>query len=315
MEAKISEADFIRLFQEIGPYRLAKQSGVSEKNVMSRRRRIEQRTGISLAGPNTKKNKLIVSSHARLQTTIKNGIVLIGSDPHYWPGITSTAHRAFIWAIKEFQPSIVVMNGDVLDGSTISRWPPIGWEKRPSLVDEIETCQERLHEIELACKRSTELYWPLGNHDARFETRIATVAPEYAKINGVHLRDHFGDRWQPCWSVFVNDDVAIKHRFKGGIHAAHNNTIWAGRSIFTGHLHSLKVIPFDDWNGTRWGVDTGTLADPNGPQFVNYSEDNPKNHRSGFIVATFDGGKLLWPEVVRVVDDRHVDFRGKLWAV
>jgi hypothetical protein len=49
-----------------------------------------------------------------------------------------------------------------------------------------------------------------------------------------------------------------KHRMKGGIHAAHNNTLHAGTTMVTGHLHSVKVTPFSDYNGTRWDVDTGT---------------------------------------------------------
>ena len=56
----------------------------------------------------------------------------------------------------------------------------------------------------------------------------------------------------------VNGNVVIKHRMKGGIHAAHKNTLHAGTTMVTGHLHSLKVTPFSDYNGTRWGVDTGT---------------------------------------------------------
>ena len=108
----------------------------------------------------------------------------------------------------------------------------------------------------------------------------------------------------------------IKHRGpKGGVHATHNNTIAAGKTMVTNHLHSLKVTPYDDYNGTRFGVDTGTLADPNGPQFLDYSEDNPKNHRSGFAVLTFRRGVLMWPEIVAVVDKDHVQFRGELIKV
>ena len=150
--------------------------------------------------------------------------------------------------------------------------------------------------------------------NSRFETRLATVAPEYAKIHGIHLKDHFPD-WEPCWSVFINDDVVVKHRFKAGIHAPHNSTMWAGRTIITGHLHSLKVMPITDYNGTRWGVDCGTLADIYGPQFGGYMEDNPRSWRSGFIVLTFRDGHLMWPEVVHVIGEGRVEFRGEIVEV
>jgi hypothetical protein len=216
--------------------------------------------------------------------------------------------------IKEIRPAAVVNNGDAFDGASISRFPRIMFlDKGPSVIEELKACQEHLGEIEEAA-RGARLFWSLGNHDARFESRLAQNAPEYEGVKGFKLADHF-PKWEPCWSVWINDEVVIKHRYKGGIHATHNNAVSSGKTIITGHLHSLKVTPFDDYNGTRWGVDTGTLADPKGPQFQDYLEANPVNWRSGFIVLTFQDGKLLWPEVARVVDETTIDFRGKLVRV
>src|SRR6185436_20343423 len=125
-----------------------------------------------------------------------------------------------------------------------------------------------------------------GNHDALFETRLATVAPEYARVHGVHLKDHF-PRWKPCWSVWINNDVVVKHRWANGVHAVYNNTLRSGKTFITGHLHSLKVTPWSDYTGTRYGVDCGTLAEPYADQFIRYTEGNPLNWRSGFILLTF----------------------------
>lgn len=249
---------------------------------------------------------------------IENGVALVFSDAHYWPGPASTAHRGLVKLAREFgrEVKVLVANGDMVDGSQISRHPPIGWERRPSLIDEIEATQERLGEIADAAPKAKRV-WDLGNHDARFETRLATVAPEYARIHGVHLRDHFPD-WTPAWSTWLNDGpggVVVKHRFKGGVHATHNNTLWAGKSIVTGHLHSGKVTPFTDYNGTRYGVDTGTLADPEGEQFVDYTEDGPKNWTSSFGVLTFWRGRLLPPELAVVIAPGLLTFRGKVLKV
>ena len=112
--------------------------------------------------------------------------------------------------------------------------------------------------------------------------------------------------------MWINDDVVIKHRFKGGIHAPHNNTMWAGKTIVTGHLHQLKVTPISDYNGRRYGVDSGTLADPYGPQFESYTEQNPLNWASGFCVLTFRSGELMPPELVTVLRSGVVAFRGEL---
>ena len=110
----------------------------------------------------------------------------------------------------------------------------------------------------------------------------------------------------------INDSLLIKHRFKTGIYHARNDTLNAGVSTCVGHLHALNISRFSDENGTRYGVDSGTLADPTGPQFLNYTEDCPKDWRSGFALFTFVDGKMLRPEVIEVYDDEHVDFRGQL---
>jgi hypothetical protein len=250
---------------------------------------------------------------AAVNLGIEDGEILVGSDSHYWPGIVSTAHKAFVEFAKERKPKIIIKNGDEADFPQISRHAPIGWESRPKLSEEVDNLKAMLSEIEKASPDSRRI-WPLGNHDARFETRLATQAPEYANIHGVHLKDNF-QNWEPCWAVFINADTVIKHRMKGGIHATRNNTLNAGRTMVTGHLHSLKVTPLSDYNGTRWGVDCGTMADPYGPQFYNYTELNPMDWRSGFVLLTFSKGRLLWPEPIWVSGPNEVQFRGKTISV
>jgi hypothetical protein len=37
--------------------------------------------------------------------TVKDGVVLVGSDAHYWPDIISTAHRGFRNGLRYAQAS------------------------------------------------------------------------------------------------------------------------------------------------------------------------------------------------------------------
>lgn len=319
MKTEMTDAEFVAAFQKLGPMTMCKRYGLAERTVHTRRRRIEAAMNIELISPVGRGGAL--GSHVianaddavRYQMTLVDGEVIVGSDAHYWPGPATTAHRAFCLFIKKRKIKRVIVNGDVIDASTISRHPPIGWEQMPTLVDELEAAQERMHEIEQAAGKGAEKLWPLGNHDARFETRLATVAPEFKGIDGIHLKDHF-PLWTPCWSTEINNSVIVKHRWKGGMHAAHNNAVSSGRSMVTGHTHSLKVTPYDDYNGTRWGVESGTLSDPKGPQYT-YSEDSPRNHRAGFVLLTFKDSKLLWPETIDVVAPGKVQFRGEIIEV
>lgn len=309
-----SDEQFIAIWGKYGsPTKVAQHLGIAERNVLARRRRIEAAHSISLPSLRSTAPYELMDHHAIHHIGIDDGVVLVASDAHYWPGITTPGHIAFVQFCKELRPKAVIMNGDALDGATISRHAPIGWEGRPTLIQELETCQQRLTEIEDAAPNAKHI-WTLGNHDARFETRLASAVPEFARVKGVHLKDHF-PKWTPAWSCWVNEDVVIKHRFKGGLHATHNNTVNAGKTMVTGHLHSLKVTPFSDYNGVRWGVDTGTIAPLYGPQTSDYTETNPVNWRQGFVVLTFHQGRLLWPELVHVRGEDEIEFRGKVHKI
>lgn len=310
---KCTDDEFVQLFTQHGATEAARIIGCTERNVYLRRASLSRLFDLQLSAP-TKKHASS-ENPARINLTIENGVVLVGGDGHYWPGKPSTAHRAFVKFARDLKPKALIYNGDAFDGAAISRHPTIGWESQPSVVEELEAVQLRLGELEQATPRGCRNIWTLGNHDLRFETRLATVAPEFRKVRGFHLKDNF-PTWEPAWACWINDDVVIKHRLKGGTHATHNNVVAAGKTMVTNHLHSLKVTPFSDYSPRpRWGVDCGTLADPNGPQFIHYSEDAPKNHRSGFAVLTFKKGRLLWPEVVHVFDESHVEWRGEVIRV
>lgn len=317
MKPKLAEADFIRLFREGGAAKIKKLTGASDRAIYKRRANLEAKYGKQIKPPGFRQYSVTrrAEDHAAvLRYPVKDGIVLIGSDAHIWPGEPTVAMRAFVKFCKDLTPQIVILNGDVLDFPQVSRHPPIGHLDLPNIADEIETAQEQLHAIELAVKRSCKLVWTLGNHDSRFETRLATVAPEYARLHGHSLKDHF-PAWSACWRCDINSDVVVKHRHKGGIHATHNSTMWAGKTMVTGHLHSAKVTPFSDYTGTRYGVDTGCLADPEAKAFVDYTEANPLNWRAAFAALTFRDGKLLPPELVTVWDEKSVVFRGEIIRV
>jgi len=319
MKPVYTDDEFIKLFTECGGMRqLAIITGLNLRSLHKRRRNIELRYGIAILPTHNKgsvvREKVSVInkiSEGIIHTTVKNGIVIIFSDAHFYPNVKTTAFRALVALIKQLKPVMVINNGDAFDGGGISRYPRIGWDNKPTVKQELDAVTEALDAIEKAASVGCELLWPLGNHDARFETFLAARAPEFQGVGGFHLKDHF-PRWRPCWLININNDVAVKHRYKGGVHATHNNTVNAGKTIVTGHLHSLKVTPFSDYTGNRFGVDSGTLADPSGEHDRDYTEQNPLNHRSGFIVLTFKDGKLLMPEIVMTWGENEVCFRGHL---
>jgi hypothetical protein len=318
--SKTSDSEFIELWRTLqSASKVAKALGTDLSGIHKRRRAIEARYTIQLVAKDQQKAQHythLQTAHthaARHQLGIENGVVIVFSDAHFWPGIRTTAFKGLLWAINEFKPKAIINNGDAFDGASISRFPRIGWDTKPSIIEELKACEACLGEIEDEAGRA-KLVWTMGNHDARFENRLAANAGEFEGVKGFSLKDHF-PAWTSCWSCWPTEDVAVKHRYKGGIHATHNNTVGSGKTIVTGHLHSLKVTPYADYNGNRFGVDTGTLADPSGPQFLDYLEDNPTNWRSGFAILTFFNGKLLWPELVHDFGNGCIEFRGQVYDV
>jgi len=309
---KCTDEAFIALWEKHTGYApaLAKELDIGERQILSRRRSIERRHGLLLKSP--KERAVVSDNKRRIDYTLDNGTVVVFSDAHFYPGDKTTAFRALPKLIKRLKPQAVICNGDAFDGATISRHPRIGWDSKPSVKQELEAVQDALEVIQKAAT-GAKLFWPLGNHDSRFECRLAAQAPEFQGVKGFALKDHF-PAWTPCWAAFINDDTVVKHRWHNGTHAVFNNTVKSGRSIVTGHLHSLKVTPWTDYNGDRYGVDTGTLADVGSDQF-DYLEENPVNWRSGFVVLTFKDGELMPPELVQKVGEGQVFFRGEVIAV
>jgi predicted phosphodiesterase len=314
---RTTDDEFIAIWNKYhSAKRVAEVLDIDVRNVHSRRKAIQERYSITLVASDVRSptfNVTMPGNGIRAKVEIDDGVIMVASDCHYYPGIISTAHKAFVKLIPELKPKMIVMNGDVFDGASVSRHDPIGWQSLPSVKQELEACTDRLNEIESASK-SAKLHWTWGNHDMRFNTRLSSqVGTAFQGVHGMNLTDHF-PRWKFSTSIMVNDHTMIKHRYHNGIHAVYNNTLKSGTSIVTGHLHSLKVTPWTDYNGSRYGVDTGTMANLDDPAFE-YAEDNPKNWRSGFAVLTFWDGKLMPPELCEVISEGLVYFRGQVIEV
>jgi hypothetical protein len=327
--ASCTDEEFVGLWDRLKSAReVAQTLGISIRAVMDRRRRIESRHGLALKSnatfPNdspTGRVAIAKNELAEIRATkyekdmadsIENGIVIVASDCHYWPGIVTVGHQALCKVIKKLKPKMIVLNGDLLDGARISRHARIMWEKQPDLKDEVHAVQDRCAEIERAGK-DAKLVRTIGNHDARFENYLSSRAGEFEDMMGMSLLDYL-PRWRAGWAIHLNANTpswtTIRHRpVSGGIHSAYNSTLKSGVHYVHGHLHKLQITPWADYRGRRYGVDTGTLADPYGPQF-NYTEAGPVNWASGFAVLTYNNSRLLEPELC-VVQDGQAWFRGE----
>lgn len=310
----LSDADFIHALEAAGgsPAEMSRMTGMSVRGIFSRRAKLEAAGALILRSPPRDLSQRPAWAYPRMQRMeFECGVVVVYSDAHYWPGSPPTlAFHALVKLCGMLQPTVIVANGDMIDGAKISRFGPNGWAKLPSMKEELAETQERQLEVQQAAPRAKR-FRTVGNHDVRLDRFFVTNAEQFEGLPGTRLSD-FLPAWPESWSVQINDTF-IKHRFRGGDHATWNNVLRAGTNIVTGHLHKLEAKPLRGFRDARiWGIECGTLANApvdlpdagDGP--FEYLEDSPVNWTSGFVVLTYYKGRLLPPEFC------SVEF-GKAW--
>jgi hypothetical protein len=319
-----ADEKFIECWKRLGsPTLVAKELGINPRSALNRRAALEIRHDIKLPTSNSLRDppkKLEQTpGHVRRGIEIKDkGKVIVFSDAHFQPGEVTPAYKALLKMIKTFKSDLkaVVANGDMFDGSgQVSSHPRMGWAKAPTAKEELECCIEMMAGIEAVVPKGVPLIWTAGNHDARLTNYIARNAPALEGLPMTELKDFFPS-WKSCWSFYVNEDTVIKHRFRGN---GFINTKMSGINIVTGHTHQLKVEPWTDLSpnfnmGTRYGVQTGTLANPHSMAFE-YVEDNSKDWRPGGVLLSWENGRLILPEIFQVSGEDEYEFRGQIHKI
>lgn len=309
----LSRQEFIDAWNKAGgsPATMAEQTGINVRRIYERRKRIEK-TGVVLATNPRANVASVYSAPAHFERwrrfEVKDGIVVVFSDPHYLPDHATTGHNALEIVVKRLKPQLVVLNGDAVDGDTISRYDPTrGHHKRFTVREELDCVKLHLDSLQ-AVTGKARLAWTLGNHDVRLSRHIAVKTPELMDMPYTRLEDWFPS-WPLSWAVMVNEDTpghtVIRHRNQAGM--LHLQAQKAGAHYVHGHLHNLNVHRFPTFSGVRYSIDTGSLADPDSEGF-DYMEGN-KPHAQGFAVLTYHNWKLMPPELCEVIDG-EAWFRG-----
>ena len=301
-------------------FKKAYESSYSDKEVMEklgirdprsyrrRKRRYEDRNGpLEFSKAYQHNRHYIPIKHHHKSINDFTGTIVIFSDAHFRESEPSEAFSILIQVCKKLKPEYILNNGDAFDGASLSRFPRIGWEILPTVVEELRETKRCLNEIKEASSTS-QLLWSVGNHDNRMSTFISNHASMFEGVEGFKLEDHFKD-WMFQYSFSFNDTFVVKHRFGSGIHAAYNNVLKSGLSIATGHTHRLMVRPFSDYRGIRYGIECGTIANLYGAQF-HYAENMTRDWQSGFVVVGVHEG-TIYPELVSV-DKGKAFFRGEV---
>jgi hypothetical protein len=248
---------------------------------------------------------------------IEDGVALAFGDGHCLPldwredGDTP-AMAAALRLAEELQPSHLLCMGDMLDGASISRHDPIGWQVKPTVEQEVGAVQHDLSRLRRAAPEARRLY-VVGNHCERYDRVLAQRVPEFRDVIGTRLADSLPD-WHMAWAFEINGALLAVHRWHGGVHAGWNNVVKGGGAhIVSGDTHRLNVRPYTGQIGTLYAVECGTLADTRGEQF-SYTRGLDPNWQAGFAVLTWRDGVLKPPELCQVDNAGVAWFRGRAIA-
>jgi hypothetical protein len=321
--SSVTREQFVEVWNQTGGSAAAVSRiiGVDARNVLERRRAIEKATGTPLLShhPRSPDRVLLGPENTYIRknsATLTDGVIVVFTDAHIHPGVQTTAQRALLKLLPKIKPDIVVDNGDSFDGGQISRHDRIGWDRRPTVQEELQANGE-FHDAVRRAAKGAKFFWNWGNHDMRYPTRLAAQVPEFMGVAGMRLEDHFPE-WHFGICLTINPEdrcpLLIKHRYRGGDHADWNNTMRAGIHIGTGHDHQMGARRFADKRGVRWGMRFGTLSDADLPIF-DYQEANPSQQVSGFGVLKYKNSRLMCPQFCEVIADGRVEYMGEEYEV
>ncbi len=170
--------------------------------------------------------------------------------------------------LREWQPSVIVLNGDILDFHEVSSHP----KERHNVItfqDEIDEGRQFLRVLRHDHPRARICY-TMGNHENRIERYLTNHAPELSSVTSLSL----------C-TLLDLPDLAIEFfdaREKVAMHGVEffhgsiirkdaGNSVRAhvakrGGSVVMGHTHRMATVARRDKHGTAWGIENGHLSNP-----------------------------------------------------
>lgn len=229
-----------------------------------------------------------------IEVSLKSGIIAVASDVHV-PFQDKDAVKAFILYCKEVQPTVIIINGDLVDMYMLSRFAK-GEGRNP--MEEISEARDILAKLRSVCPSSL-IYYVIGNHEQRLEKTILAKAPELASliedVFSIFKLEDIGVIG--CGSVTFNDNLVFKHGTllgnKSGLSAIKEmeNAYLSGA---TGHTHRLaKYIARKAGRKFIW-LETGCLCSME-PEYML----NP-NWQQGFGMIQINNHKIKRAEVLEI---------------
>ena len=232
------------------------------------------------------------------------------SDAHY-PYEDEASMKIVMKLIKKFEPDNIIMDGDMLDCSSLSRFnkdPP----EPAAFKHEVEDLCDVISDMQ---KYST-IWYVEGNHESRLSKTINDKMPElygmldmHSIINSNLDTDIEYIHCVPSESMIVwNDDLMIGHFNKVSKNCCYTVKLLIDRfqtSVVQAHTHRLGEYRFRGQKGILRGWESGCLCD------LDPSYTLLPNWQNGFLIYERLGNS--WHiDTVPINDDKAI-YRGKVY--
>lgn len=214
-----------------------------------------------------KRDQVQVRLHTVQAKSVSSSRCLILSDIHI-PYHDQAALAIALEFARDWKPTVIVLNGDILDAQEISSHPkdkhnPITFQ------DEINEARQFLRVLRHDHKKA-RIYYTMGNHENRLERYLTQHAPELSSVTSLAL-DELLDL-QALGIEFIDQRCKLIvppfEIFHGSIirkdagNSVRGHMTRRGGSVAMGHTHRMGIVARTDRNGVHWGVENGHLSDP-----------------------------------------------------
>ena len=191
--------------------------------------------------------------------------IIFFSDVHI-PYHDKAALKILLDVIKDFQPSILVNNGDFIDCAAVSRHSK-NLEQRRSFRKELEIANGVLDQMDALVPKARKIFLE-GNHEQRLPRYIDEKCPELEGLISIKEKLRLAERgWK---HVAYKDDIQIGKVFvthdvgSAGRYNAFKCLDTYAASIVTGHTHRLSyIVEGDATGGRKVSAQFGWLGDVN----------------------------------------------------
>lgn len=188
--------------------------------------------------------------------------IVVLNDVHV-PNHDKKACRAVFEFLKDFRPHEVILNGDIADFESVARFEK-SLQVENSLLEEIESVKDFLHDIQYAVGKKCGIFYVIGNHEQRMSKYLTRYARGLSRLKQLtvpallNLKAYnihwVGDRY------LIRDGVMYSHLDKAShLPGSSSKSIGIKHTVdvIHGHVHSVAMMKL----GNFTFIDNGCLCE------------------------------------------------------